>query len=101
MTIALKPYASKLIKEVTVSLIKAPWFEVKNKPSVLWPGVRVKEKGTRSPAQWHSSREEIREESFLLRCWLNAAPGKANTGEAGHTSPRGPRLQQGSTRQGK
>lgn len=35
VTIALKPYASKLIKEVTVSLIKAPWFEVKNKPSVL------------------------------------------------------------------
>lgn len=43
--------------------------------------------GTRSPAQCHSSREEIREESFLLRCCLNAAPGKANAGEAGR-APR-------------
>lgn len=76
MTIVLKPYASKLIKEVTVSLIKAPWFEVKNKPSVLWPGVCVKELGTRSPAQGDSSRGEIREGSFLLRCHLNAAAGQ-------------------------
>lgn len=40
-------------------------------------------------------------ESFLLRCRLNAAPAKANAGEAEHKSPRGPRLQRGSTRQGK
>jgi len=43
--------------------------------------------GTRSPAQWPSSREEIREESSLLRCRLNTAPGKANTEEAGQ-APR-------------
>lgn len=40
-------------------------------------------------------------ESFLFRCRLNAAPAKANAGEAEHKSPWGPRLQQDSTRQGK